>query len=151
MNVHINWVTRICWKFIYHCMSRPLYTSMCIFSCFIHTHCRHWMLSNMRFNKCVMLLHVGLSRRILRLCWTHEGMGYRVEPIHVVQWTLPRRYTYLTNRCNVLKKLNPSIINVFYTQRKSSRVWRNGLHIPKLLYNPLQSVYDNRWTSSDMS
>ena len=131
-------------------MSRPLYTSMCIFSCFIHTHCRHWMLSNIWFNKCVMLLHGGLSKRIPRLCWTHEGMRYRVEPIHVVWWTLPRRYTYLTNRCNVFRKLNSSIINVFYTERRSIKVWRNGLHIPKLSYNPLRSVYDSRRTLVDM-
>jgi len=125
-------------------MSRSLYTSICIFSCFIHTHCRHWMLSNMWFLKCVMLLHRGLSRRIPRLCWTHEGMGYRVEPIHVVRLTLPKRYTYLTNRCSVFRKLNPSIINVFYTEKSSSKVWRNGLDIPKLSYNPLWCMTINR-------
>ncbi|KAH1245920.1 hypothetical protein GmHk_06G016124 [Glycine max] len=35
--------------------------------------------------------------------------------------------------------------------RKSNRVWRNGLHIPKLSYNPLRSMYDNRRTPSNMS
>ena len=121
MNVHINWVTITFENIFYHCMSRLLYINMCIFRCFIHSHCHHWMLSNIWFNKCVMVLHGRLSKRIHRLCRTHKGMEYQVEPIYVVRWTLARRYTYLTNRCNVFGKLNPSIINVFYTERRSSR------------------------------
>ena len=83
---------------------------------------------------------VGLMKR----------MRYHVESLHVVWWTLSKHYTYLTHRCNVFRKLNSSIINVFYTERRSSKVWRNGLHIPKLSYNPLRSVYDSRRTLVDM-
>ena len=131
-------------------MSRLLYISMCIFRCFIHSHCHHCMLSNIWFNKCVMVLHGRMSRRIPKLCRTHEGMRYQVEPIHVVQRTLARCYTYLTYYCNVFGKPNPSIINAFYTERRSNMVLRNGLHIPKLSYNLLQSMYDNRRTTFDM-
>ena len=94
--------------------------------------------------------HGWMFRMIPRLCRTHEGMRYHVEPLYVVQCTRSRSNTNLTNRCKVFRKLNSSIINILYRKTWSSRVWRNGLHIPKLSHNPLWSVYDKRWSPSNM-
>ena len=79
MHVHIHWVTVTIDNFVYHCMSRLVYISMCIFRCFVHSRCRYRVLSNIWFNKCVMVLHERMFRRIPRLCRTHEGMRYHVE------------------------------------------------------------------------
>jgi len=112
--VQIKWVTVTTNNKFYHYMSRLLCISICIYRCFIHSRCHHRLLSNIWFNKCVIVHHIWMSRRIFRPCGSHEGMRYHLKPLHVVCYTLSKHNIYLTHQCKVFKKLNPSIINIFY-------------------------------------
>ena len=114
MHVEIKWITKLIENIFYHCMLRLLYRIRCICRCFLHSFYRHWVLRNIWFNKCVIVHHKWMSRWIRRLCQTHEGMRNHVEPLYVVCCTLSKHNTYLTHRCKIFRKLNPSIINIFY-------------------------------------
>ena len=102
-------------------MSRLLYINRCICRWFCHSRCGYRLLRKIWFNKCLIVHHGWMSRRIPRLCQTHEGMRYHVEPLHVVCYTLSKCNTYLTHRCKVFRKLDLSIINIFYTSRLSNK------------------------------
>lgn len=136
--------TNSCLKF-YHCMSRLLYR------CFVHGRCSHLLLSNIWFIKCVIIHPRWMSWRIPRLPGSHEWMRYHLKPLQVVCCTLFGYNTYLTQWCKVFRKLNSFIINFFYIQIQSSRVWWNGLQVLKLSHNPLWSVNDDRWTPMHVS
>ena len=120
-------------------MSKMMHINVCLIRC----RCRHWLLMHIWFNKCVILLNWWNSRRIPWLC--------RVEPIHVIWWTLARHYTDLTYRCNVVTELHPSIIHLFIRNRRHNRMWRNSLDVSKLSYNPLRLVNDCQGTPSEMA
>ena len=113
MHVHIKRLTFTLENILYHCMSRLVYINMCICRCFVHSRCRHRVLRRIWLNICLIVHHEWMSRGILKLCQTHEGMRYHVEPLHVVYCTLSRHNTYLTHRCKVFRKLNTSIINYY--------------------------------------
>ena len=126
-------------------MSRTMHINVC----FIRCRCRHRLLMHIWFNKCVILLKQRNSRRIPWLCRSHKWMQNEVEPLHVIWRTLVRHYTNFPYRCNVVKLLHLSSINFFNRNQRHSRMWRNSLDVPKLLYNPLWLVNDHQGTPSE--
>ena len=113
---------------------------------FIRCSCRHWLLMHIWFNKCVILLNRRNCRRIPWLCRSHKWMWNHVEPLHVIWRTLVRHYTNFPYRSNIVTELHPSSIHFFNRSRRHSKMWQNGLDVPKLLYNPLRSVNDHQGT-----
>ena len=119
-----------------HCMSRTMHINVC----FIRCHCRHRLLMHIGFNKCVILLNRWNSRRIFWLCQSHKRMWNHIESLHVIWLTLAMHYINFPYRYNIVTELHPSSIHFFNRRRRRSRMWQNGLDVPKLSYNSLWSV-----------
>ena len=105
---------------LYHCMSRHIHISSyrctCRFRCrwFWHNCCIDGLLRRFWYKKRIIMHHRWMSRRLPGLCQNHDGLRYSIKPLHVVCCTLSRSTTNMSNRCKVLWKLKPSIVNVLY-------------------------------------